>query len=172
MIKFLQEKKLYVFTSKYKSEIADMFNKSLFDLLRQGKKILLIKYNHSRTYNKLVDFANAEKIESELVDNFKLTQVELYNNLLMNTFDIIKQLGQEADIIFVEKPNVENGYKYFEFLKELNKGVFVLANVEESGLDKHTDYKITIKQPKSTSEFTCVIENISENTKQEIDYKK
>ena len=130
----------------------------------------MIKYNHSNTYQKLLDIVSAEKLSENIIDNFKLTQIELYNKSLMATFDIIKQLGASADKIFIEKPNVENGYKFFDFLRELNKSVYVLPDVDNGELSKHSDYVVKIDRvSNSESAENFVLSCESENTKQNYD---
>ena len=88
----------------------------------------------------------------------------------MATFDIIKQLGESADRIFIEKPNIENGYKYLDFLRELNKSVYVLPNVDISELSRHSDYVVKIDRvSNSESAENFVLSCESENTKQNYD---
>lgn len=167
MIKYFSDKKLYNIVSEYKIEAKATFYTFLYQSLKNGEKVLLIKYNHSNTYQKLLEIVSAEKLRENIIDNFKLTQIEFYNKSLMATFDIIKQLGESADRIFIEKPNIENGYKYLDFLRELNKSVYVLPNVDISELSRHSDYVVKIDRvSNSESAENFVLSCESENTKQ------
>ena len=166
MIKVFEKNKLYSFESKFKVELKATFYNLLFLFLKNRENVLLIKYNHSNTYQKLLDIVSAEMLSENIIDNFKLTQIELYNKSLMATFDIIKQLGESADKIFIEKPNIENSYKYLDFLRELNKSVYVLPNVDISELSKHSDYVVKIDRvSKSESAENFVLSCESEKTK-------
>ena len=170
MIKKFSDKKLYNIVSEYKIEAKATFYTFLYQSLKNSENVLLIKYNHSNTYQKLLDIVSAEKLSENIIDNFKLTQIELYNKSLMATFDIIKQLGASADKIFIEKPNVENGYKFFDFLRELNKSVYVLPDVDNGELSKHSDYVVKIDRvSNSESAENFVLSCESENTKQNYD---
>ena len=170
MIKVFEENKLYSFESKFKVELKATFYNLLFLFLKNRENVLLIKYNHSNTYQKLLDIVSAEKLSENVIDNFKLIQIELYNKSLMATFDIIKQLGASADKIFIEKPNVENGYKFFDFLRELNKSVYVLPDVVNGELSRHSDYVVKIDRVSNReSAENFVLSCESENTKQNYD---
>lgn len=173
MINSLSENKLYDFESEFKVEIKATFYSLLYHFLYNGEKVLLIKYNHSNAYQKLFEIASlnaTEKRREKIVDHFRLTQVELYNKSLMSTFDIIKKLGESVDRIFIEKPSIENEYKYYDYLKEINKSVYVLPNTQDGELYKHSDYSVKIDE---ISNGACVGNFVlsceSENSKQTFD---
>lgn len=156
MISNLNKDKLYVIESDYKVEAKATFYSLLYESLKNNQKVLLIKYNHSNTYEHLLDNAKAENVSEDIIDNFHLIQVEIYASFLSDTFDTIKRFGEKADRIFIEKPNIENGYKYLDFLREIKRNIFVLPANNDKEYARHCDYLIKIgkeKQNVSAKDF-------------------
>ncbi len=156
MISNLNKNKLYVIESDYKVEAKATFYSLLYESLTNNEKVLLIKYNHSNTYGHFIDNAKAENVGEDIIDNFHLIQVEIYASFLSDTFDTIKRFGEKVDRIFIEKPNVEDEYKYLDYLREMKRSVFVLPAKKDKEYAKHCDYLINIgkeKQNVSTKDF-------------------
>ena len=111
---------LTIIIGKAKLKTIGVFYQRLFNALEEGNSILLIKHNHRNTYNHLNNMANIMNKNKELVNTFKLIEVEMYNHKKSKIFTLVKQMDVFFDMVFIEKVNYINDYDFIENLKLLS----------------------------------------------------
>lgn len=97
------------------------FFQSLFNALEDNKRVLLIKFNHSNTYQHFITMATLLQKSKELVDSFQLTEIEIYEQNNLKAVSIIKQFHENFDQIFIEKADCVNDYSFLDELRNLTK---------------------------------------------------